>query len=229
MADENIQDHPLIQSYIEATGIAGLGLSSRLAAPAEFMDVTALKQRYFGAIKAQLAAVVPAAGRNQPTYADLLLKVAQEYPLQIDMVIPSHRGPWFSGNNHEQRLACAVIELLDEMAVAGGAVGGARQNPHINWPQPAPVAHPYIHNPNAPYVGGNMTLTVKNLKGEAITVQITSDETIDDLKNKIEAQMNIPAANQRLMWDGKQLMGEKTLSAYRIDDGSLLFVVVRNE
>lgn len=68
-----------------------------------------------------------------------------------------------------------------------------------------------------------MEITVNDDQGNVFSVPILPDDTVDDLKNRIQKQENIPKADQRLTFQGKPLdKGKKPLRSYGIQDGSTL-------
>lgn len=68
-----------------------------------------------------------------------------------------------------------------------------------------------------------------NIKGPAdlkITVDITSDQTVRQLKEAIEKQKpDVPADAQRLIYAGKVLKDEEALSVYKVKDGNTVHMV----
>lgn len=68
-----------------------------------------------------------------------------------------------------------------------------------------------------------------NIKGPSelrLSIDITSDQTVRQLKEAIEKQKpDVPADAQRLIYAGKVLKDEETLSVYKIKDGNTVHMV----
>ncbi len=94
----------------------------------------------------------------------------------------------------------------------------------------------------APYAGGmtvNIMLYVPCMSsmvaahdnsradGKTLTVPTESNETIEDLKDRIESLFDIPSHYQRLIFRGQQLEDGCTLSDYNILRNSILDLVER--
>ena len=72
-----------------------------------------------------------------------------------------------------------------------------------------------------------MQIFVKTLTGRTFTFQVDPNETIYNLKKKIEEKTESAAENQRLIFNGKQLEDDRTISCCGIPREATLHFVLR--
>lgn len=73
---------------------------------------------------------------------------------------------------------------------------------------------------------GTMQIFVKSLTGKMITIRCDNDTSIYNVKRKIDRLEHVPPIHQRLIYNGRHLGDDKTLSEYNIQKEATLHLVL---
>jgi ubiquitin len=79
----------------------------------------------------------------------------------------------------------------------------------------------------AELVNKNIQIFIKTLTGKSITVSTRAEDTVEELKQKVQDKTGIPQNYQLLIFTGKQLEEGRTLSHYNIMKESTLHITAR--
>jgi ubiquitin C len=72
-----------------------------------------------------------------------------------------------------------------------------------------------------------MTIEVKTLTGKLLKIKVPENVRVEDFKEMIEQVAGTPTDQQRIIFSGKQLENERTLTEYNIQNNSTVHLVLR--
>ena len=75
--------------------------------------------------------------------------------------------------------------------------------------------------------GSKKSIMIKTLSGKTIAMEVEDSDTVDSIKKRIHDKEGIPADQQRLVFNGKQLEDDKTLSDYNVPNDASIHLVLR--
>ena len=70
-----------------------------------------------------------------------------------------------------------------------------------------------------------ITIYVKTLTSETITLDVLPSDTIDNIKTRIHFREGIPPMEQRLIFEAGELENGRTLSSYNIQDEATIYLI----
>lgn len=75
--------------------------------------------------------------------------------------------------------------------------------------------------------GDAIQVALKSLSGKTIKIDIGLDNTIDDLKMKVQVAEGLPISQQRIIYAGRQLEDERNLADYGIQNYATISLVTK--
>jgi len=71
-----------------------------------------------------------------------------------------------------------------------------------------------------------MQIKIKSLTGRVMDINVENDETILALKQNLQEKEGIAVDQIRLIYNGKQLVDDKTLESYKIEAGNTIHMIL---
>ena len=68
---------------------------------------------------------------------------------------------------------------------------------------------------------------IRTVDNRTITVEVSDDETVTSLKQKLQDKEGIPANQQRLVFGGKQMQDGRSLSDYAVTKEATIYLVLK--
>eukprot|EP01083_Nonionella_stella_P154071 495954_1 len=72
-----------------------------------------------------------------------------------------------------------------------------------------------------------VSIDLPNLSDKPIELKVESGDLVNAVKAKIQEKLGYTAAEQRLIFKGKQLQDDRTLADYNIQNGSIIHLILR--
>lgn len=82
-----------------------------------------------------------------------------------------------------------------------------------------------VHTKAVTTVDEEFPISVRTTDGKNIRLMVLSSDTVEKLKQKIQAKEKIPSDRQRIFFSGKELEDNRTLSEYSIQAGTTVHLV----
>ncbi|KAA8564246.1 hypothetical protein EYC84_011192 [Monilinia fructicola] len=71
-----------------------------------------------------------------------------------------------------------------------------------------------------------MFIKIRTLTGRELELHIEATDKMLTVKEKVEEQEGVPPAQQRLIYKGKQMLDEKIVGEYGVEEGVTLHLVL---
>ncbi|KAL3673781.1 hypothetical protein V7S43_001474 [Phytophthora oleae] len=92
---------------------------------------------------------------------------------------------------------------------------------------PPPVVPEPVAEPPVAAEGARLSLKVRTLDQKTYPITICAAASVPQLKELVAVETGVTLARQRLIYRGRVLKNDQTLSAYALEDGHVLHLVVR--